>query len=380
MRRDSLSIPVVILLLAGSYGCSDSETTSKTEVTGQSISQQPVSPGVTQRRAGVIESFEVGRQVYVRSLLVEPAKQSLWVGTSVGVHEIDLRNQQVLNTFTRDAGLANEYVFAMLADRQGNKWFGTNGGGITRYSGNDWETFFPMHGLADYWVYAFAEQSDGTLWIGTWAGANRLDTTRNEFATYYDELVNEWVYGVAVDSGDRVWFGTEGGVSMYDGKSWREWTHQDGLGAPNTENLPPSTNTGLGTRARHDLSVLSEGKPTYNPGYVFCIYVAGDDTVWAGTWGGGVSHFDGNEWHNITTSDGLAGNIVFSMTQDQDGVFWFGTQQGLSRYDGTSWQTIGRKEGLLGDSVYAVAATSAGEIWAGTLGGVTRIGYQGTSG
>lgn len=375
MKRDVLITLGLSLLLAGNYGCSDSGTASKTDIPSHSTADSSLVSGVAQRKARVIESFDVGQSVYVRSLVVEPEKQSLWVGTSVGVHEIDLRNQQALNTFTRDAGLANEYVFAMMVDHKGNKWFGTNGGGVTRYSGNDWKTFFPMHGLADYWVYAFAEQSDDTVWIGTWAGANRYDVTNNSFVTYYDELVNEWVYGIAVDSRDRVWFGTEGGVSMYDGATWRAWTHKEGIGAPNTDNLPLSTNTGLGTRSRHDLNVLSEGQATYNPSYVFCIMVASDDTVWVGTWGGGVSYFDGSEWHNMTTKDGLAGNIVFSITQDQEGVFWFGTQQGLSRYDGASWQTIGRQEGLLGDSVYAVATTSSGEVWAGTLGGVARIGY-----
>ena len=379
MRRD---VPLALglsLLVGGIYGCSDSETTaSGTDVVNPSnvhTNQKEGTSGATQGKARVIESFDVGRQVYVRSLVIEPDKHALWVGTSVGVHEIDLRNQQVLNTFTRDEGLANEYVFAMMVDHQGDKWFGTNGGGATRYGDSGWKTFFPMHGLADYWVYAFAEQSDGTMWIGTWDGANHYDATSNKFVTYHDELVNEWVYGIAIDSHDHVWFGTEGGVSMYDGATWRAWTHKEGLGAPNKDNLPPSTNTGLGTRARHDLSVLSEGQPTYNPSYVFCIYVANDDTVWAGTWGGGVSHFDGNQWHNYTTADGLAGNIVFSMTQDSNGVFWFGTEHGLSRYDGATWQIFRRQEGLLGDSVYAVAATPAGEVWAGTLGGVTHVGY-----
>lgn len=378
MRRKAGKLPCIYLVLLAAYGCSgpddDSHVTSNQPDTTDTR-QAEVTGSSDDHAAHVIESFEVGRQVYVRSLVVEPAKHSLWVGTSVGVHEIDLANQQVLNTFTRDDGLANEYVFAMMVDQQGNKWFGTNGGGATRYKDDAWKTFFPMHGLADYWVYAFNEQSDGTVWIGTWAGANRYDPVDNRFTTYYDELVNEWVYGIGVDSGDQVWFGTEGGVSMYDGTNWRSWTHKDGLGAPNNDNLPVSTNTGLGTRARHNLSVLNGGQPTYNPNYVFCISVADDDTVWAGTWGGGVSRFVDGEWHNLTTADGLAGNIVFSMTQDREGVFWFGTEQGLSRYDGKSWQTIGPEQGLLGDSVYAVASTPAGEIWAGTLGGVTRIGY-----
>jgi len=322
----------------------------------------------------VLESFGVGRDVYVRSLAVDRAHNSIWVGTSVGVHEVDLATRDPLHTFTRKEGLANEYVFSIFVDSQGDKWFGTNGGGASRYKDGHWKTYFPMHGLADYWVYNFAEQRPGVIWIGTWYGANRFDTATGKFTTYVDQLVNEWVYGVTVDAKRRVWFGTEGGVSMYDGQHWRSWTHKDGMGAPNDDNLPISLNTGLGTRSRHNLSVLVDGEPTYNPNYVFCIEAAPDGNIWVGTWGGGVSRFDGKTWHNYTTHDGLAGNIVFSMTRDKDGAWWFGTNKGVSRFDGKHWQTLSREDGLFGNSVYAVAAAPNGNIWVGTKQGVVRIG------
>ncbi len=322
----------------------------------------------------VAEIYEVGRDVIVRSLAVETPRNALWVGTSTGVLEIELAGKQLRNTFTREQGLANEYVFAIGIDSRGYKWFGTNAGGVSRYRDGEWKTLFPMHGLADYWIYSFAEQKSGAFWIGTWAGVNRVDLDKLALTTYVKELVNEWVYGIAVDKQDRVWFGTEGGVSMYDGQHWKSWTHKDGLGAPNAANLPHSMNTGLGTRSRHDLSTQVGGGDSYNPNYVFCMQVTPDDHVWAGTWGGGVARFDGKRWRNYTSSDGLAGNIVYSMAQDKAGVLWFGTNRGLSRYDGRSWQTYGRNEGLRGDDVYAIALAPNGDVWAGTRGAVVRIG------
>jgi ligand-binding sensor domain-containing protein len=322
----------------------------------------------------VLDTFQVGEGVYVRALTHEKARDAMWVGTSSGVHDIDLKTLKPRSTFTRKEGLANEYVFSVGLDHQGNKWFGTNAGGVSRYKDGQWKTFFPMHGLADYWVYCFASQKDGTLWIGTWAGANRVDAKTGKFTTYVRELVNEWVYGLGVDSKDRVWFGTEGGVSMFDGKTWRSWTHKDGLGAPNTDQLPFSPNTGLGTRSRHDLATMTEGRATYNPNYVFSIHVDPNDVVYAGTWGGGVARFDGRKWQNWNSKDGLAGNIVYSIAQHKDGAYWFGTNKGVSRFDGRKWQTIGKAQGLLEDNVYALSITPNGEVWAGTRRGVTRIG------
>ena len=151
------------------------------------------------------------------------------------------------------------------------------------------------------------------------------------------------------------------------------WTHEEGLGAANFQNLPHSENTGLGTRSRHDLNVSVGGGESYNPNYVFSVLVDSGDAVWFGTWGAGVSHFDGEKWKSYSSSDGLAGNIVYSMLQDQSGNYWFGTNRGISRFDGKNWQTLGTADGLPGENIYALIEDQNGDIWAGATGAVVRI-------
>lgn len=378
MRHATIALHLALCAVsAGLAGCSESQSASPPARTAaQDQAAAPPTIPVVTALPSALESFQVGNEVYVRSLAVDERNNSMWVGTSTGVLEIDLDTRELRNTFTRDHGLANEYVFAIHVDSRDYKWFGTNAGGVSRYRDGAWDTYFPMHGLADYWIYAFAEQNDGLLWIGTWAGANAVDPDTLKFKTYFKELINEWVYAIDIDSRQRVWFGTEGGVSLFDGKTWRHWTHEDGLGAPNMAELPASDNTGLGTRSRHDLSVLLQGQETYNPNYVFSLVIDDADHAWVGTWGGGVARYDGKEWTNFTTRDGLAGNIVYSIARGEDGVFWFGTNRGLSRYDGTTWSTYDHSNALLEDNVYAIAITPDGEIWAGTKRGVTRIGHE----
>jgi ligand-binding sensor domain-containing protein len=205
---------------------------------------------------------------------------------------------------------------------------------------------------------------------------NVYNPQTQQFKTYLKELVNEWVYGLDVDSKDQVWIGTEGGVNMFDGQTWHTWTHKEGLGAANTQNLPISDNTGLGTRSRHDLSVMEQGMMTYNPNYVFTLIAAQDDSIWAGTWGGGVSHFDGEKWTNYTSENGLSGNIVYSVAQDNRNHLWFGTNGGLTYYDGASWYTFTKDDGLLDDNIYAIAVTDNNEIWVGSKSGVVFIAQQ----
>ncbi len=369
MKKIKLSI-IILTLSIVCQSCSDPETIDKKKSNTESIKSKTATV-----LPEVLNVFQVGENVYVRSLAIEKATGTLWAGTSLGVHEVDLKTQNVRNTFTRDDGLANEYVFGIGIDEDGYKWFGTNAGGMTRYKNGDWKTYFPMHGLADYWIYSFANADDGGLWIGTWAGANYLNRKTGEFKTYVKELINEWVYGITVDSKGVVWFGTEGGVSRFDGSQWKAWNHKDGMGGDNPDALPFSRNTGLGTRSRHDLGVMASGKPTYNPNYVFCIMADNQDTIWAGTWGGGVAQLKKGKWTNFMEKDGLAGNIVYSMAQDEKGVYWFGTNRGLSRYDGKNWNNWSVHNGLASNDIYAIAI-NGDEVWVGSRGGVSRLGYK----
>lgn len=338
----------------------------------QAAAQQPV-PAPGGQPVYSIETYQVGRDVYVRALALDKRRESLWVGTSTGALEIDLATKDVRNVFTREHGLANEYIFAIGLDPRGHVWFGTNAGGASTYLDGEWKTYFPMHGLADYWVYAFAYDNDGGAWIGTWNGANYYDPKTGTLTTYRKELINIWVYGIDIDDQGRVWFATEGGVSMYQDGKWKSWTSEDGLGAPNVAGMPPSLNTGLGTRSRHDLSVDVSGLDTYNPNYVFStLYDPGRKGVWFGTWGGGVSMFDGEStWTSYSQADGLASNVVYSIAREDDGTLWFGTNRGVSRFDGENWMTI--QHGLPAPHVYSIAVGEAGTIWLGTKGGVTRL-------
>ncbi len=369
-------IALIATMTAGLTGCSDDQPATNDTTQVAPSASAPVAAPAPQAKGGyhVADTFNVGEYTYVRSMVLDKKKGSVWVGTSVGAMEVDVATHALLGTYTREHGLANEYVFGMLIDSQGNRWFGTNGGGVSRLSAEDeWKTFFPMHGLADYWIYSFVEDSKGDIWIGTWAGLSHFAPKTEKFTTYLTQLVNEWVYGLGVDSKDNIWIGTEGGVNMFDGSQWHTWTHEDGLGASNENNLPVSTNTGLGTRSRHDLSIMAEGQSTYNPNYVFTLLVDPEDKVWAGTWGGGVARFDGKKWENFTTADGLGGNIIYSIARSEDGTMWFGTSGGLTSFDGKNWRIFTKRDGLLDDHVYAIIPTDNGEVWVGTRSGVTLL-------
>ena len=92
------------------------------------------------------------------------------------------------------------------------------------------------------------------------------------------------------------------------------------------------------------LYVLS-GATAAGPG---TIRKAGPGTVVAA--GPGRGH-----WRKYDVTDGLAGLDVRCLLQDREGYLWIGTHgSGLSRYDGQRFETITTREGLAGNRVSAI--------------------------
>ena len=88
-----------------------------------------------------------------------------------------------------------------------------------------------------------------------------------------------------------------------------------------------------------------------------------------GTYGSGVSKYDGHEFTTITSSQGLLSNIVHDILQDRKGNLWFTHfGAGISRYDGHKFQTYTSQNGLVMTDRGYLAEDLAGNIWIGTEG------------
>jgi len=94
--------------------------------------------------------------------------------------------------------------------------------------------------------------------------------------------------------------------------------------------------------------------------------------MWFATWGGGVSRYDGSEFVNLTTEDGLASNTIRAIYCDPDGIMWFGTSGGgVSYYNGVAWTSLDTGDGLAGNTVESIHQDADGSLWFATDKGVT---------
>lgn len=330
--------------------------------------------------------FRVGDR-NVKSMLMDG--DVLWVGTSGGVVRYDTVTDEHRMYDLRSGLLANG-VFH-LSKLKGRLAAGTYGGGLAllKDSGDGWDIYNVPEGLADAFVYSTLETPEGDVWIATWSGANRVIggdlANPDKWETYTVEntnggLPNDWVYALAQGRDGTVWMATEGGLARFQGGKWKNWKHKDGLGAPyeliraqSTMSHDPAKYSEHHARQKQEMG-LQNVDVAYNPNYVVSLVAARDGTVWCGTWGGGLGHFDGKTWRNYTVADGLPGNHVFMLLEDPRGRLWVGTNNGLARLENGKFVTFDTKDGLFANNVFSAAAGPKGNLWVGSFGGVARLG------
>jgi hypothetical protein len=100
---------------------------------------------------------------------------------------------------------------------------------------------------------------------------------------------------------------------------------------------------------------------------VINILIEPDGSIWFATQGG-ASRFDGREFVNFTTEDGLPDNNVMNMARDGRGSIWFSTWTGIARFDGKKidkWTGAQVANVQSIDAIYAEPAPST-KVWFGS--------------
>ena len=310
--------------------------------------------------------------------ILEDRDGLLWIGTqSGGLLRYDGR---LFQHFTTEEGLPTNYVFAVYQDRRGHLWFG-GAGGVTRYDGQQLEVFTSEDGLANDRVVAIRQDRRGDLWFGMnpfieAKGLSRYDGQHFETFTTADGLATNAVLAIYEDRRGRLWFGGSG-VTVYDGQRFApfeiagvapdEWTKaflEDRQG-----NLWFAGDWGAARYDGQDFVRYSaaDGLPDGSLGSIFedrqgQLYVSGQ---------GGLSRYDGETFTAIVTPFGAS--LVEEIIEDRRGHLWVGFfGSGALRYDGRVFQSLSRRDGLLDDGVHDLIEDRDGHVWIAGDGGVTR--------
>lgn len=122
--------------------------------------------------------------------LLEDNWGNLWVGTgSVALNRLDRKTGQFTRYYPSRAkagSITADAVPGLFQDSKGNMWFGTRGGGLCHfdYKTETFRAYTQADGLADNSVYAITEDHEGQIWLGTSKGLCRFTVETNTFSNY----------------------------------------------------------------------------------------------------------------------------------------------------------------------------------------------------
>jgi ligand-binding sensor domain-containing protein len=296
---------------------------------------------------------------------------NVWVGTEGGLLRYDLDRDVVAAKYDTGSGLLSNDVTSLDYAPDGGLWVGTHGGGLVHIGKDGTWTHYSVPDLGDPFVYRVLADRSGTgYWVATWSGLSHFDGKRWRTYTKADGLVDDWVYAMAQDADGTLWLGTEGGVGVLKGGAFTALTHADGLGADKDRVGGYEV---IGNPSKHHSQTPGKSADGYNPNYVLSVLIDRQGNKWFGTWGAGLSRYDGAHWTTYTRKDGLAGNYVTDLYADRDGSIWATTDAGVSVLQGGRWRTYTKADGLVSDGVYTIAVDPEGNKWFGAMGGVSRL-------
>ena len=310
----------------------------------------------------------------------EDSDGNLVVGTRSGVYWFDATGGcQHIST---NEGLSHGFVLSLCFDHEGNLWVGTDGGGLDRVNKN---YFTSPAALSSGVAKSVAEDAQGGLWVTFNAGGLIYERTNSSQAFKIGNLNNAW--SVLVDSRQQVWAGAYGdglfqftngtcftnssfapvseasdlgkkiyalfqshdgklwvggtnSLGCYDGQGWKFFTDREGLPPDTIRALAEGTNGNLwiGTEGG-GLYALTDGKisPANAPFKdISCLLVDHAGVLWAGTSGHGLARFAGGPWTIFAESNGLAGDDIGYLVEDDLGNLWLGSYEGLTRVSESS--------------------------------------------
>ena len=320
-------------------------------------------------------------------------------------------------------GLPQSQAYTIIFDSTQHAWIGTQGGGLCRFDGNDFEYFTKSDSLISNRIYCLA-QIDNKIWVGqkggvsilnlkgrflnnyrlpaevsvvqdiiSFKGKNLIATDRGLYEVSKGQLVRSSenptlefanIYKFFVSEMGELWLCTaEGLLSFKD--PLKKLNKARGLSA-NQINCAVTFGEYwlIGTYGKGiDIYSPIEGVLKANPFVdlneciILSLFVSASDELWIGTLNQGVyvySRKDGT-FRNYQSSNGLANSHVKVITADYWDNVWIGTSGGgVSIFQNSPFVAYSSNSGLNGDYVYAVKNTSKNQLWVATEGkGVLRL-------
>lgn len=238
------------------------------------------------------------------------------------------------------------------------------------------------NGRADMRINCLLPLQNAELWIGTANGVLRWDGRALTSAAVPTSLLHLDVLSILRDRDSNIWIGTSRGLFRYNANGVSLLSAHETTGPVSALFEDREGNIWFGSaRGLHrlrDSAFATYSLPNLKSQSTGPLHVDSGGRTWVAPVQGGLRWLKG-ETSGAVTTDGIANDVVYSITGTDEDDVWVGRQRGgltHLRYSGNSviGKTYARADGLAQNSVYAVYESQDGTVWSGTLsGGVSEL-------
>lgn len=230
----------------------------------------------------------------------------LWIGTEDGgLNRFNLSTKQ-FSFFAPSAGFTNIHGLCLVGD---HLWVGTFSKGlkvIDTRTGAILKTYQKddsPRSLIDNSVFAICKTTAGDIYLGTMFGLVRYNKQSDDFDPI-PELSGKFIYDIKEDSKGNIWLATYANGAYYynvNDQKWKNYVHDE----TDDTSLP------------------------YNK--VLSAFEDSRRQIWLTTQGGGfcLFHPESETFTSYNSANGLPGDIVYQIREDQEEQLWLTTNNGL---------------------------------------------------
>jgi len=321
---------------------------------------------------------------------------SIWIGTNGGLARwADGKLERLPVTDP----LATASVLALMEDREGNLWVGTETSGLHILRDQRFRTIGAREGLTSDATTTVVEDNAGTLWVGTnGSGLNALSRSgdgKSQIKSYSvrNGLVSDVILSLAAAPNGDLWVGTPDGLNRIRGGTVASFTSADGLPDDFIRSLLVDADGSLWVGTRRGLTHWTGGPTGTNSVVHMETYTQasglGSDLVgamardshgylWVATFAG-LSRLHGGKIDNFTTANGLSSNVATALLPRSDGTLLIGTQDhGWNVWNGRSFSAV-KQNGQGQAAIHAILQDGGNHLWFATANGIARCDDAGAA-
>ena len=273
--------------------------------------------------------------------LFEDREGDLWVGSNSSL--IRLRDGR-FSVYGRSEGFPSDEPIVVHQDQRGAIWVGYHDIGLISFQPGKFRTYTVKDGLAGNEIFSVRDAQNGDLLIGTAGGLSRLH--HGHFTNYIvpDPEGRRGVYDAIDDERGRLWATTPSGIYRRDNGMWHTVVRGNSTLTAYTVALLRARDGSfwagtLGSGLWHVTNPVDSAPSLrlftaadgLGSNQIHSLYQDGDDTLWIGTFGGGLAMLRNGVFHRFTARDGLPSDNISHVEDDGKGSFWLSTTRGICR-------------------------------------------------